>query len=177
MQERRNVEIKAQVGDWNGLKSIAETVSDTECRVLEQEDFFFPARSGMLKLRILEKGRGELIRYSRKGVGGPALSTYQIFRTENPLLLKEVLASSLGVSVVVKKRRLLYLAGQTRIHLDRVENLGDFVELECVLTDDQSEEEGRRIVSELMNRLGIGRSALIFSTYADMIRSAGEAAE
>lgn len=44
--------------------------------------------------------------------------------------LQAVLSEALGVQGVVKKERRLYMVGQTRVHLDRVEGLGDFLELE-----------------------------------------------
>ena len=38
----------------------------------------------------------------------------------------------------MRKTRWLYLVGQTRIHCDRVEGLGDFAELEVLISDEQA---------------------------------------
>lgn len=61
------------------------------------------------------------------------------------------------------------MVGQTRVHCDKVEGLGDFAELEVVLEDDQSVEEGEAIANELMDKLGIDRSKLISCAYMDLI--------
>jgi hypothetical protein len=73
--------------------------------------------------------------------------------------------------------RLLYLVGQTRVHLDSVVGLGDFLELEVVLRPDQSPAEGQIIAAGLMRRLGIHDSDLIATAYADMLSASGRDAE
>uniref|UniRef100_A0A8C3FEW7 CYTH domain-containing protein n=1 Tax=Chrysemys picta bellii TaxID=8478 RepID=A0A8C3FEW7_CHRPI len=77
-----------------------------------------------------QDGRGQLIFYERPDSEGPKLSHYSISPTADPAGLKAVLSQALGVQGVVKKERRLYVVGQTRVHLDRVEGLGDFLELE-----------------------------------------------
>ena len=42
----------------------------------------------------------------------------------------QLLTAALGVRGQVIKTRTLYIAGQTRIHIDQVQGLGDFLELE-----------------------------------------------
>ncbi len=59
--------------------------------------------------------------------------------------------------------------GQTRIHLDRVDGLGDFVELEVVLRPDQEQREGIAIAHELMRRLGIAEDQLVKVAYIDLL--------
>jgi len=70
----------------------------------------------------------------------------------------------------VKKVRRLYKVGQTRIHLDDVENLGKFVELEVVMTPEQSVSDAEHIASLLMQKLEIGEHELISGAYLDMLR-------
>jgi predicted adenylyl cyclase CyaB len=84
-------------------------------------------------------------------------------------VMKSILTSVLPVMGVVRKRRCLYVVGQTRIHLDHVEGLGTFVELEVVLRPDQPELEGVMIAKELMARLGIDEPQLVDVAYIDLL--------
>ena len=169
----RNVEIKVRVSDPDGLRARVETLADGPGEVLDQEDVFFRSPKGRVKLRTFPDGRGELIAYRRPDLEGPTLSDYHIHRTENPDGLRGFLAEALGVRGVVRKRRILYQIGQTRVHLDEVEGLGSFLELETVLSDDQSEEEGQRIADEVLARLDIPDGVRIDCAYIDLIEGSG----
>ena len=139
----RNVEVKARLRDPEGLKGLLESLSHDPVGIFDQEDVFFRVPSGRVKLRSFPDGRGELIAYNRPDASGPVTSDYHILRTDNPSGVRGFLSEILGVRGVVRKRRLLYRIGQTRVHVDDVESLGAFLELEVVLGDDQTEEEGR----------------------------------
>lgn len=76
---------------------------------------------------------------------------------------------ALGIIGSVKKTRYFFLYEQTRIHVDRVENLGDFLELEVVLLPKQSAEEGKEIAEFLMNKLDIVKENLIKEAYIDLL--------
>jgi predicted adenylyl cyclase CyaB len=76
-----------------------------------------------------------------------------------------------GIRGVVKKNRYLYMVGQTRIHLDEVEGLGHFMELEVVMREGQSDAEGQAIAEDLMRRLGIREDALIEGAYMDLLET------
>ena len=71
--------------------------------------------------------------------------------------------------MVVTKTRLLFMVGQTRVHLDEVEGLGDFLELEVVLADGQTPAEGHYIAREIMAALEVQDEDLLTGAYADMI--------
>jgi adenylate cyclase len=164
-----NVEIKARVGDLSSLRDRVESFADGPAEVLDQEDTFFAVATGRLKLRDFGSGRGELIRYHRPDDSGPKTSEYTIAPTSDPLALRAILSSVLGVLGVVRKRRWLYFVGQTRIHLDRVEGLGDYLELEVVLRPGQPEDEGVVIAQDLMGRLGIAQEDLVEVAYVDLL--------
>jgi predicted adenylyl cyclase CyaB len=164
-----NIEIKAWVSDLPRLRVAIETLSDTPAEILDQEDIFFQVPTGRLKLRILGADSGELILYHREDAPGPKPSRYQIAPTSDPTALKAILTSVLGAIGVVRKRRRLYWIGQTRAHLDDVEGLGQFVELEVVLRPEQSEDEGVRIARHLMDRLGIAGDQLVEGAYIDLL--------
>ena len=91
--------------------------------------------------------------------------------------LREALARGCGVLGRVRKRRLLLRVGPTRVHLDRVEGLGDFIELEVVLHEGQRDDEGRVIAEQLMQRLGLGDAPRLAGAYLDLAGRAGAEAE
>lgn len=164
-----NIEIKARVEDFEAMRSIADSLSDGPVEVIPQEDTFFQTPRGRLKLRVFSPQSGCLIYYERTDQDGPKRSDYTLARTHDPEALKAALTLALGLRGVVRKTRYLYMVGQTRIHLDKVEGLGDFLELEVVLHDGQSDAEGQVIAEDLMQALGVERTALLEGAYMDLI--------
>jgi predicted adenylyl cyclase CyaB len=166
-----NIEIKARVDDFDALKARAESLSDQPVKVIPQEDTFFNTEKGRLKLRVLAPKLGYLIYYERPDQDGPKRSDYHLAETREPENLKTALSLALGVRGVVMKTRYLYMAGQTRIHLDEVEGLGHFMELEVVMGEGQSDAEGQAIAEDLMGRLGVREDALLEGAYMDLLES------
>lgn len=165
----RNIEIKARVADPAALASRVAAIADSGPFAIFQDDTFFVCQTGRLKLRDFGDGSGELIHYRRANLAGPKESLYLLSPTSEPANLRESLKLANGISGRVVKHRTLYLVGQTRVHLDRVEQLGDFMELEVVLREDQNRDEGARVADELMRLLCIEPAALIETAYVDLI--------
>ena len=166
-----NIEIKARVDDFAEIRRRAESLSDTPVDVILQEDTFFYTEKGRLKLRVLRAGSSQLIYYTRPDQEGPKRSDYHIYETPDPENLKHVLELAYGIRGLVKKTRYLYLIGQTRVHLDDVDGLGQFMELEVVMADGQSDTEGQAIAEDLMSRLGVERGDLLEGAYMDLLES------
>jgi predicted adenylyl cyclase CyaB len=164
-----NIEIKASASNLRRTELLAKELSKSAVEVLHQEDIFFRCQKGRLKLRIFSPKEGELIHYHRPDQSGAKISNYIISKTDNPQVLKDALSAALGVLITVRKKRLLYLVEQTRIHLDEVEDLGTFIELEVVMKPGQTPEEGHLIAKDLMKRLEIDDSHLISCAYADLL--------
>jgi predicted adenylyl cyclase CyaB len=164
-----NVEIKARVADLERLRVQLERATGSAGELLIQEDVFFRVEKGRLKLRIFDEQHGELIAYQRPDQPGPKLSKYTIAPTSNPSALRRILEDALGVINVVRKHRLLFHLGATRVHLDRVEGLGDFIELEVVLEPGQSAAEGARRAEQIMADLHIKQRDLVSQAYIDLI--------
>ena len=164
-----NIEIKARVSNFAEIRSRAEKLSDSPVQVIPQEDTFFYTPQGRLKLRIQSEGTGQLIYYTRPDQNGPKRSDYHISLTSDPENLKHLLELAYGIRGTVKKTRYLYLVGQTRVHLDDVEGLGQFMELEVVMRQGQNDSEGRAIAEDLMTSFGVQRSDLIDGAYMDLI--------
>jgi predicted adenylyl cyclase CyaB len=164
-----NIEIKARLADPDRTARLAEALAESPPEVIQQEDTFYYTPAGRLKLRVLAPDRGELIYYERPDAEGPKASNYEIFRTQDPAGLKSLLSIALGVRGIVRKTRRLYVVGQTRIHLDAVEGLGDFLELEVVLAEGQDPAEGVEIAGKLMGELGLRPGDLVQGAYIDLL--------
>jgi predicted adenylyl cyclase CyaB len=165
----RNIEIKARVADRAALEARALALATAPVADLVQDDSFFHCARGRLKLREFADGTAELIAYQRADDDGPKTSTYLRTPVTGPAGLREALAAACGLAGRVRKRRRLVLAGRTRIHLDQVEGLGDFVELEVVLRDGEPEADGVAEAQALMARLGIAPDSLVRGAYLDLL--------
>jgi len=164
-----NIEIKAHARNFEQLKARAAALSDGPGEIIKQQDTFFVAPQGRLKLREFSAGQAQLIYYTRSDQSGPKRSEYRIYQTGDAENLKAVLELAYGIRGVVRKTRHLYLVGQTRLHLDDVAGLGQFIELEVVLRSDQTDAQGQAVAEELMQKLGLTRADLLEGAYMDLI--------
>ena len=164
----KNIEIKARITDYEKVKRLVEELCPIPIQTEQQEDTFFNTPKGRLKLRE-SNHKSALIYYDRKDSLEPSQSDIAISFTDNPNTLKAVLSKSLGIRGIVKKNRTLYKYEQTRIHLDDVEGLGKFIELEVVLKSGQTLKNGEAIANKLMDKFNIHKSDLIDVAYMDLI--------
>ena len=167
----RNIEIKARVSDMDALRAAVAAIATEGPTGILQDDTFFACPNGRMKLRDFATGEGELIFYRRGDLAGPKESEYFRSPTTAVASLREALALGYGEIGRVRKHRTLYLVGRTRVHLDEVEGLGQFLELEVVLAEGESAQAGIDEAQDLMTRLGIAPSALVRGAYVDLARS------
>jgi predicted adenylyl cyclase CyaB len=168
----RNVEIKAAVADLSRVARALDALGAGPPTELVQEDTFFEGARGRLKLRRLSPTSGELIHYHRPDVAGPKTSEYTLVATTEPDRLRDALAAAYGVAGTVCKRRIVRMVGRTRLHLDEVAGLGTFVELEVVLDDGESAQDGVAEAHRLLAALGIPADALVAGAYVDLLAGA-----
>jgi len=102
---------------------------------LRQTDTYFATPRGRLKLRETAGFQAELIFYERDEHGTDRASDYEVAHSNEPDALRGLLAASLGVLATVRKRRTLLVLDGTRMHLDNVEGLGAFMEIEVPVQD------------------------------------------
>ena len=169
----RNIEIKARIASIAALQPQVAALAQHGPEPIDQDDTFFPCPHGRLKLRAFADGRGELIAYERPDTPGPKASNYLITPTGTPDALRSTLARALGEAGRVKKQRLLFLIGRTRVHLDRVDGLGEFLELEVVLRDGEPAEHGIAEAHTLLQRLGVQPEQCIAGAYVDLLNELG----
>lgn len=165
----KNVEIKARVSGFDSIVEQVREIANEGPAVIEQEDTFFHTPRGRLKLRKFSDSHGELIYYDRPDTIQPKTCHYVLSPCSDPDSLRNALSHAFGIRGVVRKRRVLYIVGQSRIHLDEVEGLGYFIEIEVVLKSGQSTTEGVRIAGDLMATFGIDDSSLVDRAYIDLL--------
>jgi predicted adenylyl cyclase CyaB len=171
---KRNIEIKARIDNIEGLAAKVRELADKGPVELFQDDTFFHCSSGRLKLRTLSSTEGQLIFYNRPDQAGPKESAYLISPTASPDTLREVLSRAYGETGRVRKQRTLFLIGRTRVHLDQVEGLGCFLELEVVLGEGEPSGNGESEALDLLGKLGISSSQLVEKAYVDLLKSSSK---
>lgn len=149
----------------------AERLAGAGPTLIEQDDTFFTCPNGRLKLRDQFAAGAELIFYQRADTVEPKESFYLRVPVPDPDGMRALLRLAHGECGRVRKRRVLYLVGRTRIHLDAVEGLGEFLELEVVLREGESTEQGVAEAQDIMARLGISTQQLIQGAYVDHLRA------
>jgi homotetrameric cytidine deaminase len=169
---RRNVELKARDPEPDRSLERARGLGAEDLGELRQRDTYFAAARGRLKLREQEPGGAELIAYERADAADARESRYRIAPVADPDALREALDAALGTVVVVDKRRRLFEWQGVRIHLDHVEGLGAFVELEGVAAANSDLAREAELVAELRDGLRIEDDAIEATGYADLLAAA-----
>lgn len=146
---------------------------------IQQLDTYFAVARGRLKLREIASEQGasaELIGYLRPDDGGSRWSDYQ--RVEVPSAqaqaLRRALAMTCGLVGEVGKTRTVLIWGRTRIHLDEVDGLGAFVELETVAGPDDDEHAILHEHERVIRALGLDRLPVIAGSYGELIQATSE---
>uniref|UniRef100_A0A7I5E7L3 CYTH domain-containing protein n=1 Tax=Haemonchus contortus TaxID=6289 RepID=A0A7I5E7L3_HAECO len=171
----RNVEIKAKVRNRDEVLRLANELTGEQPTILKQHDRFYNAPEGRLKMRTVEENgivRSELIWYDRPNLAGPKESKFN--KVDIPEGISEelsgILRCSMGVKGEIKKTRALFLYGRTRIHIDSVDGLGDFMELEVCLSESEAVMEGEKEAKAIMKKLCIIEDDLLEGAYMDMLK-------
>ena len=172
----QNIEIKARLPNqelFDGIKLHLIEKTQTPGKAIQQKDTFFKSTDGRLKLReeIIDSPVGSLIYYKRTDQPGPKQSDFVVTSVPDPEAMKTILANTVGRRGEVCKERLLFMVGQTRVHLDRVEGLGVYMELEVMMEPGQSKEDGISIAESLMAELKIEQSWLESEAYIDILEA------
>lgn len=165
----RNIELKARVADLTECRRVAQQISAKRVGLLRQTDTYFSCENGRLKLRENDDDLAQLIWYQRPDTAGPKGSDYCLVKVNNAATLKSGLTKTLGVRAVVEKRRELFLYQNVRIHLDDVDQLGEFLEFEAVLSNSADEATGKEQVDFLCEQFGLSASDFVSTSYVDLI--------
>ncbi|MGE3985388.1 MAG: class IV adenylate cyclase [Dehalococcoidia bacterium] len=191
----RNLEFKARIDDPKALQAKARALGFDLWGDLRQTDTYFSVSGGRLKLRETAGFPAELVFYQRDEDGDFRPSDYKTTPIPDGEALRSMLTAALGVRSVVRKRRTLLLLDTTRmhfanisvvafsdtpsesrpsyirLHLDVVEQLGDFVELEVPVNDRNPDELATAQLRHLLDELNLSADMGIRASYADLFTS------
>ena len=169
----RNLELKARWADLAHAEEIARRLGAAPGETLHQVDTYFQTPAGRLKLRQANHGGGELIYYERAEDSAVRWSNYFTAPVADCAALRDVLTRAYGLRLEVEKSRVLFLYRGARIHLDRVEGLGAFLEFEVPVPSDREadSERAQLIMRELMSGFGLQPGDAIQASYADLLQA------
>ena len=166
-----NIELKAKVDD---LQIIREKLSDYRKKILRQKDTFINfSPKGRLKIRCINNKKCQLIYYERDESSEIMSSKFNIYTYCNKVKSRTALKNfrrNYGVICVINKQREYYRDGSVRIHLDYIEKLGSFVEIEVVVSEKLSESDAYKLAQEyFFNKLNIPNDNVIHKSYVDIL--------
>lgn len=168
-----NIEIKARCADPAFIRAYLQQQQARFIGTDEQTDTYFHVPNGRLKLR---QGPIEnaLIFYKRENKAGPKLSEVKLFQVPAESdVLKEVLTQANGIKVIVKKRRAIYFIENVKFHIDEVEGLGSFVEIEAIDADGSlGLEKINAQCRYYLQAFQIPESDLLTHSYSDLLLNA-----
>lgn len=170
---RRNIECKAIDPNPSASLEVCKALGAQDRGIIAQRDTYFAVAKGGLKLREEQPGRPHLVQFERANEPQQRESRYRIVEVGDGEALRAALAAAIGIRGVVVKRRHLLLWRSVRIHLDEVEQLGTFIELEAVAPPDSDLAHEHRLVAELRDALSITDDRLIALGYAEQLLQAG----
>jgi adenylate cyclase class IV len=166
---RRNIELKAIDTDPARSLEICRALGAQDRGVLWQRDTYFNAQAGGLKLREQDPGQPHLIQFERADEPQQRESRYRVIDVDDAETLLAALATAIGVTVAVTKRRHLFLWQDVRIHLDDVEQLGTFIELEAVAQASSDLRVEHELIRQLRDAFSITDNRLLATGYAKQL--------
>lgn len=166
----RNIEMKARCADLDAARVVALRLGARDTGVDVQVDRYYALDGGRrVKLRTSRDG-AHMIHYDRAETAGVRPSDYTItpVREDGACVVPKT-----EPVVTVRKQRRILLLDNVRIHLDDVEGLGTFLELEAVVDAAHDDARCRAQVDALLAALGLGDADLIRASYAELLRAPG----
>ncbi len=164
-----NIEIKAACNNPGFIREYLKKNNAEFKGTDHQTDTYFNVPNGRLKLR---EGNIEnnLIFYERSDKPGAKESNFRLIHVPDAKGLKEVLTKSLGIKIIIEKKREIYFIGNVKFHIDEVTGLGNFAEIEASnLYAEKSKEQLQNQCEFYLNAFGIKEQNLIAVSYSDML--------
>ena len=160
------LELKAKIESIEVFRKRLEDLNAKFVGIFQQNDTYFNSPKGKLKLREVKgEKKATLIYYERENVIEPKKSNVVILEIPESKSLKMFFERAFGKKIEVKKTREIYMYRGTQIHLDKVKDLGTFIEFELKIKDLK---ENQKILKQLMKNLKIQEKNLLKGSYSDM---------
>ncbi len=169
----QNIEIKARCADASFIRQfLIDHMAEFKGTDL-QTDTYFKVGNGRLKLRqgTIENS---LIFYERQNIAGPKMSQVNLFQVNHDSdMLKQILTNASGIKVVVKKKREIWFIDNVKFHIDEVEGLGSFVEIEAIDKDGHlGLEKIKEQCDHYLHQFNITEENLLTHSYSDLLMNA-----
>jgi len=164
-----NVEIKAACSDPDRIRSVLRRHNADFRGTDHQTDTYFKIPAGRLKLR---EGNIEnaLIFYNRPNQPGPKTAHVSLCPLHPDSKLKDLLTNALGILTTVRKQREIYFIQNVKFHIDSVDGLGSFVEIESIGSDSAiGTEKLLDQCKKYLELFAIADEDLIDCSYSDML--------
>ena len=165
----KNVEIKAKCHNPDKVRQYLKQHNAKFIGIDHQTDTYFNVPNGRLKLR---QGNIEnyLVFYNRPDTNEPKRSDVILYKSTDPQTLKQILAQSIGIKIQVRKTREIYFIDNVKFHIDNVEGLGNFIEIEAQDNDGTIPEDALNQQCQFyLQELGIDTQNLVPVSYSDML--------
>ena len=162
----KNFEIKCRIRNLSEIKKILVSDRSYKYSIEKQKDIYYKVKSGRLKLRIINEKNSDLIYYNRKEKNRERVSNFVISSTINFKELNFIMTEQFEVMVIVNKKREIFVKDNIRIHLDTVNKLGNFLEIEIMFKDLN---KAKKMMSELKDMLNLNTKDFIKSSYSDLL--------
>jgi adenylate cyclase len=179
-----NLEFKARLRNPAAVHQVLAKYDIPLAATLRQTDTYFQAENGRLKLREIEGEQSQLIFYVRPDAAEAKRSDYLIAPVSSAAALREVLGAACGIRAAVKKIRELYLLprrlsrsdgaqadARSRLHLDTVDGLGNFLEIEVILQEGEPPEQAEQEAWTWLRKFDLAPEDLIAGSYVDLLES------
>ena len=167
-----NIEIKAKCSDPTFIRKILTQRNAMLKGTDNQKDTYFKVAYGRLKMR---EGNIEysLVHYDREDISGPKRSEVLYYHPRKEDLVKQQLIKAIGTLVIVNKKREIYYIDNIKFHIDEVEDLGSFVEIEAIdKTGDIGADKLYEQCKDYLSLFQIDDKDLIDNSYSDMLMNA-----
>ena len=161
----RNLELKVPCNSFNKIKKLLAEINADYIGELIQKDIYYKIENGLLKLRI-ENGEQSLIKYTRDETGKDRWSDFQVIKFSDRDA-EEFLKDIFNIETIVEKTRLVYIFDNTRVHLDKVKDLGNFLELETLVLNGL--DDAKKRFTDIINKLELDLNSRIKNSYKILI--------